>query len=86
MWTAWGPDTTVFKKAMSAVKCGSVGIARQGTPGFMSNFLWSLGQGAVFLGVQEKYTCVGMHLKVRDQPWLLSIWCCLSCFEDKVSC
>lgn len=53
------------------MKCGCVAIAHQG---LVSCEVWR--EEVVLLCVQEKYTCVGIHLEVRGQP----------CFEDKVSC
>lgn len=50
------------------MKCGSVGVAHQG---LVSCGVWR--EEVVLLCVPEKYTCVGIHLEVRGQPWLLSI-------------
>lgn len=58
MWTAWGSDTAIFKKTMLLMEGGSVGIAHQGTPGFMSNFSWGIGRGGcVLVCTGEVHVC-----------------------------
>lgn len=72
-----------MKLAMKNGPVHTIVIADPGTQGFMSDFLGGMGGVFVFLCVQGRCTCVGMHIEDRGQPWLLLIWCCLPCLQDE---